>query len=167
MARTVNYTPEERTMLQLVPFEAGVAVLLSSPSGMIGTAQEALALYNSMKQSAAEQYPRNALIQDLLTGDTKEAKSQMQQKAGTYIKDEAARQQAKPEAIQMCRNVAVLLARKSPPQEAEEYKKWVMDVSDKVANAAAEQEGQQVSPAEQATMNEIGQALNVAPSSSG
>jgi hypothetical protein len=166
MARTVNYTPEERTMLQLVPFEAGIAVLLSSPSGMIGTAQEAVALYNSMKQSAAEQYPRNALIQDLLTGDTKEAKSQIQQKVGTYIKDEAARPQAKPEAIQMCRNVAVLLARKSPPQEAEEYKKWVMDVSAKVAEAATE-EGQQVSPAEQATMNEIGQALNVTPSSAG
>jgi uroporphyrinogen-III synthase len=66
----------------------------------------------------------------------------------------------------MCRNVAALLARKSPPQEAEEYKKWVMDVSAKVANAAAE-EGQKVSPAEQATMNEIAQAINTTPSSAG
>jgi hypothetical protein len=164
MARTVNYTPEERTMLLLAPFEAGIAVLLSSKSGMIGTAQEALALYHSFNKDVAKQYPHNALIQDLLTGDNREAHSQMNQKAEMYIKNEAARKQAKPEALQMCRNVAALLAHKSPPQEAEEYKKWVMDVSAKVANAASE-EGQKVSPAEQATMNEIAQAINTTPSS--
>jgi len=166
MAGSANYTPEERLMLQLVPFQAGVAVLVSAPSGLIGTVQETSTLFNSISKSAAQRYPRNSLIQDLLTGDTQEANKLMRQKIGMYTKDEAARKQAKQEAIQICRNVAVLLAQKSSPQEAEEYKKWVMDVCTKVASATAE-EGQRISPAEEATIREIAQALNVTPSFAG
>jgi hypothetical protein len=164
MSNRADYTSEEWKELLLAPVQTGIALMVSEKSGFFGTAQEALALYKSTNESAAKQYPNNALIQDLLSSESKEENKHIFQKVGMYIKDKAARQQVKPEAMQICDDVARILAQKASPNEAEEYKRWLLDVSEGVAKAATE-EGKQISPAEAATMKEFDNALHTNPSS--
>lgn len=163
MSYSPNYTQDEMATLLLAPIEAGVAVLLSSKSGLKGSAQEVFTLYNTTNQKVAQQYPNNSLIQEVLTGNHKEADKQVSQQVNLYLKDEKARQHAREDALEMCHKAATLLNQKASPQEAQEYKNWVVDVSSQVAKAASEQ-GQQVSPAETATIGEIRQALHIMPS---
>jgi hypothetical protein len=63
--------------------------------------------------------------------------------------------------------VVTLLARKAPAPEAEGYKRWLLTVAQRVAEAAKEGGflgigGVRVSEAEQATLAEIAGALGVA-----
>ena len=69
-------------------------------------------------------------------------------------------------ALQTCREVAALLARKAPTLEAEGCKRWLLMVVQRVAEAAKEGRflgigGVRVSGAEQATLAEIAGALGV------
>ncbi len=162
MSSRNDYTPEEWTMLLMAPVQAGISFLLASNSGLMGSAQEVMALYNATNKSAAQAYPNNTLIRDLLMGENQDAVREVFGKIGMSIKDAAQRRQVKPDAIDTCHKVADLLARKTTPAEAEEYKTWLMDVCTKVSNAASEG-GQKVSPAEEATMKEIADALHIAP----
>ena len=76
-----------------------------------------------------------------------------------------------PEAIredvaQKCRQVSQLLAAKSTPSEAGEYKQWVLQVGEKVAQAAKEGGflgvgGQRVSQEERVVLDAIADALDV------
>lgn len=145
-------------MLLLAPVQSGMAVLLSSSSGLIGTAKEAMALHNATNKRVAQQYPNNSLIQALLSSDNSQEEKHVLQKVKAYISDSKARQQVKPEAVLTCRNVALLLSQKVPPQEAEGYKQWVMDVSTKVASASSEN-GHAINDAERMTLKEIADAL--------
>ena len=158
MTSKADFTSQEWTMLLLAPVQTGMAVLLASSSGLIGTAKEAMTLYNATNKRVAQQYPNNSLIQALLTSDNGPEEKQVFQKVKTYMSDEKARQQVKPEAIQVCRNIAMLLSQKVPSQEAEGYKQWLLDVSSKVASASSEN-GHRISDAERVTLKEIADAL--------
>lgn len=158
MTSKTDFTSQEWTMLLLAPIQTGMTVLLASSSGLIGTAKEAMTLYNATNKRAAQQYPNNSLIQALLSSDNGSEEKQVFQKVKTYISDEKARQQVKPEAIQACRNIAMLLSQRVPSQEAEGYKQWLLDVSSKVASASSEN-GHTVSDAEKMTLKEIADAL--------
>lgn len=158
MTSKADFTPQEWTMLLLAPIQSGMAVLLSSKSGLIGTAKEAMALYNATNKRAAQQHSRNSLIQALLSGDNGQEEKLLFQKVKAYMSDEHARRQAKPEALQACHNIALLLSQKVPPQEAEGYKQWLMDVSTKVASASSEN-GRAINDAERMTLKEIADAL--------
>ncbi len=158
MTSKADFTSQEWTMLLLAPVQAGMAVLLASRSGLIGTAKEAMALHNATNKRVAQQHPNNSLIQTLLSSDNDQEEKLVFQKVKAYISDDKARQQIKPETLQTCRNVAMLLAQRVSPQEAEGYKQWLMDVSTKVASASSEH-GQTISDAERMTLKEIAAAL--------
>lgn len=158
MTSKADFTPQEWTMLLLAPVQTGMAVLLSSSSGLIGTAKEAMALYNATNKRVAQQYPQNSLIQELLSSNNDQEDKHVFQKVKAYISDNKARQQVKPEALQTCRNIAMLLSQRVSPQEAEGYKQWLMDVSTKVASASSEN-GHAINDAERMTLKEIADAL--------
>jgi hypothetical protein len=66
----------------------------------------------------------------------------------------------------MCRAAAAVLETKVTPEEAYEYKRWVLIVAEKVAAAAKEGGlfgfgGEQISGSEVATINEIGEAISI------
>ena len=161
MTTRANYTPDEWKTLMLAPVQAGMTVMLADHSGLVGSAQETMALYNATNKSVARQYADNPLIKDLLAGDNKDMQNFVFQTVGTYIKDANARQQMKPQTLQMCSRVASILKQKAAPQEAMGYKQWLLDVSSYVANAAKEEGGEKVSPVEAATIKEIANALDV------
>ena len=60
------------------------------------------------------------------------------------------------------RDVAALLETKATSEEVEEYRRFVLAVADKVANAHREH-GQSVSPAEEQAIQQISAALGTSP----
>lgn len=74
--------------------------------------------------------------------------------------------EARARAIETCREVAAILETKVSPAEAYQYKRWVLVVAEKVAEAAKEGGlfgfgGEQVSGSEVAAINEIGEAIRI------
>jgi hypothetical protein len=55
-----------------------------------------------------------------------------------------------------------VLERKATPEEVEDYRRFVLNLAEKVANAHREN-GQSVSPAEQAAIDEIAANLGAPP----
>ena len=75
-------------------------------------------------------------------------------------------QDVRGRALETCRAVAGVLKNKAVPEEAYEYKRWVLVVAERVASAAKEgglfgYGGEQVSGGEVATINEIGAAIEI------
>jgi hypothetical protein len=74
--------------------------------------------------------------------------------------------EARGRTLDTCRTVSDALETKVSPEEAYEYKRWVLVVAEKVAAAAKEGGvfgigGEQISGSEVATINEIGEALRI------
>jgi hypothetical protein len=65
--------------------------------------------------------------------------------------------------LQHLRSAAALLESKATPEELDEYRRFILTLADKVA-AAHREEGQQVSPAEVAAIDQISGALTTTES---
>ncbi len=162
MTSQADYTPEEWWLLKETPFLVGAAVMFSAYSGIGGTMREIVANAHSIV-NAAQLFPDNELINGLVTPD--DGPDYGPAPAETGDADKRARQEhAKKDALEMCRQVADLLDRKSTADEAHEYKQWVMAIGGDVASAA--EEGgilgigkKKVSEPEIKTLSEIAAAL--------
>jgi hypothetical protein len=71
-------------------------------------------------------------------------------------------------AAQLAKIPAILEGKVPPPDQAEGYKKWLLEIAGKVANAATEGGffgfgGERVSAAETAAINELASSLGVKP----
>jgi hypothetical protein len=166
MAGKSDFTPEEWWLLKETPLLAGAAVMVAADSGVAGTLHEMVANATSLV-NAAKLFPNNALIRDLVTPDdsatfkpTPVETSDPNQKA----RDE----RVEADALDKCKTVADLLDRKSDPQQAQEYKQWVMAIGGDVASAA--EEGgvlgfgkKRVSEPEAKLLVELAAALRYAP----
>jgi hypothetical protein len=69
-------------------------------------------------------------------------------------------------ALDACRAAAAVLRTKAGPEESYEYKRWVLVVAERVAAAAKEGGlfgfgGEQINAGEVATINEIGEAIEI------
>jgi hypothetical protein len=67
-------------------------------------------------------------------------------------------EELKEHGLQHLRDAVAVLERKASPQEVEDYRRFVLSLADKVANAHRE-DGEKVSPAEQAAIEEIATSL--------
>ena len=72
-------------------------------------------------------------------------------------------EELKQGGLQHLRDAVALLEQKATPQEAEEYRRFVLTLADHVANAHREH-GENVSPAEKAAIEEITESLRASNS---
>jgi hypothetical protein len=161
MSTIASFTPEEQVLVREVIPLVGLAVATAGNSGIIGTFKEAVAVARGMTD-AATQYPQNELIQSLIK-DLSQNRPTMPSYSSTQPN---VQQQIKSDALEKCRQVVALLSQKANTQEASDFKRWIISVSEKVANAAKEGGflgfgGQRVSEAETATLKEIATVLEV------
>ncbi|MDP9233086.1 MAG: hypothetical protein M3P01_00845, partial [Actinomycetota bacterium] len=70
-------------------------------------------------------------------------------------------EELKEHGLQHLRDAVALLERKASPQELEDYKAFLLNLADKVANAHREN-GESVSPAERAAIQEVAASLGTA-----
>ncbi len=155
-----KFTPEEWKELLKAPMLAAYAVAGSAPSKQDDFIREMAAVADGVVEGehrAPKDSLLGAVIADIVANAEDEHRGQTEKLS---LDDIRAR------ALATCRSAAAAVEAKASPEEAYEYKRWVLVVAQKVAAAAKEGGlfgfgGEQVSGAEIATINEIGEALNI------
>jgi hypothetical protein len=160
MTTRVNYTPEEWKMLCTAPLSVGGTIAAASPSGIVGTFKEGMSIVNGML-NAAHRHPGSQLIQDVaplgidrgqIDALTNTARGMLRQS-----------QSSDAQTIEICRQVANLLQVKTTPAEADEYKRWLIEIGQEVATAANEKTnpGVAISKEEDQTLQKVASALGI------
>lgn len=129
MSSRANYTPEEWTTLVQAPIRVGTAVIISGKTGPIQVIKEA----STLTKVVTETNSSNELVQAVVA-DWKEGKEKPLRDENDHSDDA----QRRAQIMEECRQTASLLATKTAPEEAEEYKQWLLTVGQRVAEAAKE-----------------------------
>jgi hypothetical protein len=143
MTSKADFTPEEWQVVIEGPPAAGIAVATASGGG---TFRESFALAKAYTEVRKEQGESELL--DAIVSERPKIKHERANSAG----------ELKDESLQQLRDALALLDAKATPGEVEDYRKFVLSVANRVAHAHKEN-GQEVSPAEQATIDEISATL--------
>ncbi len=155
-----RFTPEEWSALLRAPMLVSYAVAGSDPSGRDGFIQEMSAVADAIVEggeAANKDSLLGSVVADIIANADDNQRGQTE-KLSTA--------EAKERALENCREVARLLQAKASPEEAAEYKRWVVRVAHSVAAAAKEGGflgfgGEQISGNEVSIINEIGEAIEV------
>jgi len=157
MASKSDFTPEEwKTIVAAAPM-VGLAVTCASPNGPWGVMKEMLSMGMAMAEML-EKGSSNTLIAEL-AADLKARQTKPEPPEG--MKDP---EQCKQAALNHVRAVNDVLNRKVKPEEADEFKKWLLTVGRHVAEAANENGifefgNEQISDAEKNVLRHIAFAL--------
>lgn len=155
-----KFTPDEWKNLLKAPMLAAYAVAGATPSKQDDFIREMAAVADGVvegEQRASKDSLLGTVIADIVANAEDEQRGQTEKLSLDEVKSRT---------LATCREVAAMLGAKVDAQEAYEYKRWVLIVAEKVAAAAKEGGvfgfgGEQISGSEVATINEIGEAINI------
>jgi hypothetical protein len=160
-----NFTPHEWKLLLGSVMMAGIAVTTSDLNGLWGLLKESLAGGSALEQARMNVGSNpliNAVVADLETAQGRTAARDSLKESLTG----ADPMEIKTTCIRALRQAAVLVEVKAPG-DASAFKDWLRQISQHVAEASQEGArlgfgGAAVSEAEQATLTEISDALDIA-----
>ena len=155
-----NFTADEWKSLLRAPMLAGYAVAGAAPSKQEDFVREMAALADGIAEGerrAATDSLLGAVVADIIA-DAEDGQRGRTEKLPVG--------EIRGRALDACRAAAGVLKTKADPEAAYEYKRWVLVVAERVAAAAKEGGlfgfgGEQVSGDEVATINEIGEAIEI------
>ena len=162
MANKQNFTPEEWTKVLESIMLAGMAVSAADPNGLWGLTKEAFASRSALAASKLD-HGSNELVKAVIADfESREGRFAIQEAlhkriVGATLADVVQR------SLDNLREVSAILDAKAP-RDAAAFKAFLLDVSEKVAEAAMEGSflgfgGVRVSDAEKATLADIAKAL--------
>lgn len=162
MTSKSNYTADEWKVLSDAPLVVGGAVAVAAPSGVVGTIKEGMAIINSMTH-AAQHHPNNRLIQEVVPKGVSREQIDLWVNVVRTMMQQSKPERMKAAAIETSQKVAMILYSKADPQEADEFKRWLLEMGENVASAANEGRnvGVNVSPQEAELLSQIASALGV------
>ncbi|MCH9699641.1 MAG: hypothetical protein K0U68_16205 [Gammaproteobacteria bacterium] len=164
-----RYTEQEFFLLSSIPSMVGSCMTFAESSGL-GTVKEMFSSAQSI-MAGAKQYPDNQLIEAILPNldNREEAMAEAKaykEKSIQRMKDLGidSHEKMRAQILDDCRQVSTILAKKSSPQESEDYKSWIMSIAENVAMAAKEGGilgigGKRLSEAEIDLFNQIAHAM--------
>ena len=167
-----KFNEEEWFLLMSLPPMIGAAMTGAAKSGVIGTVKETMANMKAIV-GAKKDYPNNELINELLIkadswDEAKEKAMKYREMALERIKSNGIEnpEQLRTAMLEDCSTVNNLLNEKVTEEESSEYKKWVLDVAEKVAMAASEGGflgfgGERVSEEEKKLLGDLKSSLEV------
>ena len=147
MTTKAAFSPEEWEAVLEAPSTAGMIVITASHGG---TFRETIAMSKAYAEARA-QHGESELLDEVVAAKPKVDHTR-------YHSPEELRDSG----LGHLRDVAALLETKATSEEVEEYRRFVLAVADKVANAHREH-GQSVSPAEEQAIQQISAALGTSP----
>jgi hypothetical protein len=165
-----RFSEDEIFLLISAPSMVGSAIATAGKSGLFGTLKE-MSVNVKAIMAGVKNYPDNALIQGLLPAleereEALEKAKKFRDRAKQRMKDKEIDSVEKfhRQTLEDCRAVTQLLQDKTTPQEAKEYKEWLLAVAEKVAMAAKEGGflgigGERFSAGEKDLLNKIADAL--------
>jgi len=129
MSKQTDYTAEEWKTVASAPIMAGLLVSISDLSGPIGMAKEAFTVVKAITDTAA------TTANELIKAVAEDIRSRGgKPELPTLPQDRAA---VNKMLIERCKQAVELVAKKSPA-EAEEYKRWLLSLAQKTAEASKE-----------------------------
>jgi hypothetical protein len=129
MSTKADFSVEEWDLFRSSPLMASILVVAASPSGPVGIVQESAAAGRMiLEASSSSQTP---LLKELAE-DLKARMSIPKPPAG------ATPVQIQEAAAEILRRTSDLLAKKATPEEAAEYKQWLVKVAQATAEASKE-----------------------------
>jgi hypothetical protein len=143
-----DFTPEEWELVLEAPTAAGLIVLMAERGG---TFRETFSMAKAYAE-ARQQHGASQLLDEVVSTKPKVDRS----RHGSF-------EELKQHGLQQLRDAVALLERKATPEEVDDYKRFVLTLTERVA-AAHKEDGEQVSDAERAAIDEIASALG-SPSS--
>jgi hypothetical protein len=157
MSKQTDYTSEEWKTISSAPVLAGLLVSVSDMSGPIGMAKEAYTVIKTVTDTAASS--SNELI--------KAVADEIRARGGRPDLPNMPQDRAAVNAmlIDRCKQAVELVAKKSPA-EADEYKRWVVSLAQKTAEASKEGGflgigGKMVSEEENSAVENLASALGM------
>ena len=155
-----KFTPEEWKSLLKAPMLSAYAVAGAAPSRQEEFVREMAAVADAVvegERGAAQGSLLGEVVADIIANAEDNKRGQTEKVSLTSVRERA---------LETCRAVASALEGKVEAQEGYEYKRWVLVVAERVAAAAKEGGifgfgGEQISGSEVATINEIGEAINI------
>ncbi len=146
MSGKADFTPEEWQLVLEGPPTAGMVVVTAQRGG---TLRETIAMAKSYVE-ARKQHGESQLLDEIVS-----AKPEVD-----HTRYHSA-EELKDHGLQHLRGVVELLGRKATPEELADYRRFVLNLADRVATAHREG-GDSVSPAERVAIEEIAASLGVA-----
>lgn len=157
MTNRIDYTDDEWARLRRAPFVAGMAISLADPGGPIEMSKETLATLRATSTPPSQD--------ELLISVSQEILSMVNQKQNPVadFKPESATMAGKKVLDELSAANRILDA-KATPEEAEAFRRWLLDVAKAAADAAKEGGfmgfgAVEVSEGEQRMMDELAAAL--------
>jgi hypothetical protein len=143
MTGKADFTEEEWKLLLEGPPSAGL-IVVSAQRG--GTFREAFAIGKAYTE-ARKQHGDSELLDEIVAAKPERDHTRY------HSYDEL-----KQAGLQHLRDAVAVLGQKATPEEVDDYRRFVLDLSERVANAHREG-GEQVSDAERAAIDEISASL--------
>ena len=144
MTSKSDFTAEEWQLILEAPPSAGLIVVTAQRGGSF---RETVAMAKAYVE-ARQQHGKSELLDDIVAAKP--------ERDHTHYHSA---EELKQHGLQHLRDSVALLEKKATPDEVEEYRQFIVTLSQKVA-AAHREHGQDVSELEQAAINDVTEALN-------
>jgi hypothetical protein len=139
-----DFTTEEWELILEAPPSAGMIVVLAQRGGSF---RETIAMAKAYAE-ARQQHGKSELLDDIVAAKPERDHTHYH----SY-------EEMKQHGLQHLRDSVALLQSKASPEDVDEYRRFIVTLSQKVA-AAHREHGQEVSESEQTAINDITEALN-------
>ena len=163
---SAKFSLEEWKLIESAPFLAGLSVALSDlRKGLFGAIKESLVPFEAITEAGTG--ASNQVVASVVASFKEMAAKHERLQSPVSVAGKKP-EEVKAEVATQLAKIPAILEGKVPPDQAEGYKKWLLDIAVKVANAATEGGflgfgGERVSPAETAAINELASSLGVKP----
>jgi hypothetical protein len=147
MTSKADFTPEEWKLILEGPPSAGLVVITAQRGGML---RETVSMAKAYAE-ARQHHGQSELLDDIVA-----AKPVMDHTRYGSLEE------LKEHCLAHLRDAVALLEAKATPQEVAEYRQFILNLADKVANAHREGGEDAVSDAERAAIAQISEALGAA-----
>jgi hypothetical protein len=144
MTAKADFTPEEWTVVLEGPPSAGLIVITAQRGGTFRETYSMAKAYTEARQD----HGASELLDEIVSA-----------KPHVDHTRYSSPDELKQAGLQRIRDAVALLEAKATPEETEEYKRFVVTLAEKVANAHREGGGDAVGDAERVAIDEIGAAL--------
>ena len=143
MTTKADFSEQEWDLIRQAPVDAGMVVITADQGGMT---RETFAMAKAYAEARA-QHGNSELLDEIVSARPERDHTRYH-----------SAEELKQGGLQHLRDAVALLERKATPEEVEDYRGFVLNLADKVANAHREG-GEQVSDAERAAIDEISASL--------
>ncbi len=152
MTGKADFSPDEWKLVAEGPPSAGMIVITSQRGGMI---RESFSMAKAYTEARSE-HGASQLLDEIVS-----AKPEMDRTKHTSLEE------LKADFLQHLRDAVALLARKATPEELDDYRRFVVAVTNRVAEAHREGflglSGERVSEAESQAISEVAEAVGAEP----